>query len=149
MAIKLEDTCPLFKRMHILYDMRPNVTLFYEMDSTAITNTMPLEDSMQILVTNSPSLLLDLNLLLKKLLLEDTWKALLQVKFDEQEKLFKEDHNLLLSSISFWFLSISPTSSFIRLLLLGNIISVTSKKEDNYLYYKVQKKNFEEALYDG
>lgn len=72
MAIKLEDTCPLFKRMHILYDMRPNVTLFYEMDSIAITNTMPLEDSMQILVTNSPSLLLDLNLLLKKLLLEDT-----------------------------------------------------------------------------
>lgn len=74
---------------------------------------MPLQISMIVLITNLPNLSSDLNLLPKKLLLENTWEALLQDKFDKLEEVYKEEHNFMLFSIFLLSLSIPSTLPFV------------------------------------
>lgn len=74
---------------------------------------MPLQISMIVLITNLPNLSSDLNLLPKKLLLENTWEALLQDKFDKLEEVYKKEHNFMLFSIFLLSLSIPSTLPFV------------------------------------
>lgn len=76
-------------------------------------DTMPLQISMIVLITNLPNLSSDLNLLPKKLLLENTWEALLQDKFDKLEEVYKKEHNFMLFSIFLLSLSIPSTLPFV------------------------------------
>lgn len=41
-ATKLENICLFFKKIHILYDARPNMTFHNKKDSIAVTNTIKL-----------------------------------------------------------------------------------------------------------
>lgn len=65
--MKLEYNCLFFDIMYNFYSARPNMTSLFK-DSTTIIDIMLLQDSMEILMTNSQNKFFDLNLLPKELL---------------------------------------------------------------------------------